>query len=221
MGNEIKTIIFDFDGTIADTLGTIFILYNKIAHEYNCQQLSKEDVQKFRTMNINQIIKEYNFPVFLIPVISLRIKSELKKEIKNIKPIEGTENALKNLQSAGYKLGVMSSNSLENINLFLKKNNIFELFDFVHSGKNIFGKDKVILRLLAKHKINRNSVIYVGDETRDIEAMKRIKIPIVAVSWGFNSHAILEKLNPEGLIDEPSELLGKINDLSATRFINP
>ena len=98
--------------------------------------------------------------------------------------------------------------------VFFFENNIDQLFDFVHSGKNIFGKDKVLLRLLHKYKIKRNSVIYVGDETRDIEALKRIKIPIIAVSWGFNSHSILEKFNPNALIDDPRELLGKINDLS-------
>ena len=37
-----------------------------------------------------------------------------------------------------------------------------------------------------------------------------IKIPIIAVSWGFNSHSVLEKLNPEGLIDNPNDLLPNI-----------
>jgi len=185
MLNQTKTIIFDFDGTIADTLDTIFILYNKIAPEYNCQQLNMGDLKVFRSMNIHQIIKEYNFPVFLIPIITIRVKAELKKEIENLKPIKGIESVLSDIKQAGFRLGVMSSNSTENIRLFLKKNSIYNLFDFVHSGKNIFGKDKVLLRLLHKYKIKRNSVIYVGDETRDIEALKRIKIPIIAVSWAL------------------------------------
>jgi len=68
--------------------------------------------------------------------------------------------------------------------------------------------------LLKKHKIKRNSVIYVGDETRDIDALKRIKIPIIAVSWGFNSRKILEQQDPTCLIDHPNQLLNSILKVS-------
>ncbi|MDD3739746.1 MAG: HAD hydrolase-like protein [Bacteroidales bacterium] len=215
-----KTIIFDFDGTIADTLETIAILYNKIASDFNCKPVSFEEKEKFRSMKTHDFLKECNIPILLLPLLALRIKSELKFEIRKVKVFSGVAEALLDLKKLEYQLGVMSSNSVENIHIFLKEHNIDQLFDFVHSGKNIFGKDKVLLRLLHKYKIKRNSVIYVGDETRDIEALKRIKIPIIAVSWGFNSHSILEKFNPNALIDDPSELIGEINDLSGTQLIN-
>jgi phosphoglycolate phosphatase-like HAD superfamily hydrolase len=210
MTKSSKTIIFDFDGTIADTLETIATLYNKIAHDFNCKPVSFEEKEKFRSMKTHEFLKECNIPVLLLPVLAIRIKAELKFEIRKVKAIAGIVEALHEIKKAGYSIGVMSSNSVENINIFLQENSIEKLFDFVHSGKNIFGKDKVILRVISKNKLNKKEVIYVGDETRDIEALKRIKIPIIAVSWGFNSHQILEKLNPEGLIDNPNELLSKI-----------
>lgn len=210
MTKSSKTIIFDFDGTIADTLETIAILYNKIAHDFNCKPVSFEEKEKFRSMKTHEFLKECNIPVLLLPVLAIKIKAELKFEIRKVKAIAGIVDALHEIKNAGYSIGVMSSNSVENINIFLRENSIEKLFDFVHSGKNIFGKDKVILRLLSKHKLKKENVIYVGDETRDIEALKRIKLPIIAVSWGFNSHKVLEKLNPEGLIDNPNELLPKI-----------
>jgi phosphoglycolate phosphatase len=210
MGRNKKTIIFDFDGTLADTLETIAVLYNKVAGDFNCKPVSFEEKERFRSMKSHEFLKECNIPLILLPILALKIKAELRHEIKNIKPFAGIVKALQDIEEAGYKLGVMSSNSVENIKLFLDENNIGKLFEFVHSGKNIFGKDKVILRLLAKHKIKRDSVIYVGDETRDIEALKRIKVPIIAVSWGFNSHEILEKQNPDFLIDDPSDLFNAI-----------
>jgi phosphoglycolate phosphatase len=210
MTKSSKTIIFDFDGTIADTLETIATLYNKIAHDFNCKPVSFEEKEKFRSMKTHEFLKECNIPVLLLPVLAIKIKAELRFEIRKVKAISGIVEALHDIKNAGYNIGVMSSNSVENINIFLKENSIEKLFDFVHSGKNIFGKDKVILRLLSKHKLKKEQVIYVGDETRDIEALKRIKIPIIAVSWGFNSHSVLEKLNPEGLIDNPNDLLPNI-----------
>lgn len=210
MTKSSKTIIFDFDGTIADTLETIATLYNKIAHDFNCKPVSFEEKEKFRSMKTHEFLKECNIPVILLPMLAIKIKAELKFEIRKVKAIAGIVEALNEIKKAGYSIGVMSSNSVENINIFLQENSIEKLFDFVHSGKNIFGKDKVILRVISKNKLNKKEVIYVGDETRDIEALKRIKIPIIAVSWGFNSHQILEKLNPEGLIDNPNELLPEI-----------
>lgn len=205
-----KTVIFDFDGTIADTLETIAVLYNQVASDFNCKPVSFEEKDKFRAMKTHEFLKECNIPVLILPLLAIKIKNELRNEIKKVKPVEGMIKALHDIREAGIKIGVMSSNSVDNIRLFLNENKLHDIFDFIHSGKNIFGKDKVILRLLSKYKLQRNSVVYVGDETRDIEALKRIKVPIIAVSWGFNSHEILEKQNPDALIDNPDELLNVI-----------
>ncbi len=158
-------------------------------------------------MRSQEFLNECGISILKLPVIALKIKHELRREIKNIKPFNGIIDALHEMKNAGFKIGVMSSNSVINIRAFLNHNDIPDIFEFVHSGKNVFGKDKVILRLLHKYKISRNAVVYVGDETRDIDALKKIKIPIIAVSWGFNSHEILQKQNPDYLIDSPSNLL--------------
>lgn len=202
-----KTIIFDFDGTIADTLETIANLYNAIAADYNCKEVNYDDKEKFRSMNTQSFLHEIGIPLIKIPKLAIKIQKDLKKEIKNIKPIPGMVEVLHKLKKQDFKLGVLSSNSVANINLFLKHNALENIFDFIHSGKNIFGKDKTLSRLISKYKLNRNNVIYVGDETRDIEALKRIKIPIVAVSHGFNSREILKTKSPDYLVDNPEELL--------------
>lgn len=91
--------------------------------------------------------------------------------------------------------------------VFSEANGLNGIFDFVYSGRNIFGKDIVIGRLLENHKIEKTSAIYVGDETRDIEAAKKLGIPIVAVSWGFNARKILAAKKPNGIVDDPNNLL--------------
>jgi phosphoglycolate phosphatase-like HAD superfamily hydrolase len=115
--------------------------------------------------------------------------------------------ALKELKKAGFSLGIITSNSEKNVKNFLEINEIFDIFDFIHSGRNLFGKDKVIKQLFKKKKIAKNSIIYVGDETRDIEMAKKIGIPIIAVSWGFNAKEILGALGPNKMIDNPKDLL--------------
>jgi phosphoglycolate phosphatase len=55
--------------------------------------------------------------------------------------------------------------------------------------------------------LSPEEIVYVGDETRDIESAKKIKIKVIAVSWGFNSWEVLAKYKPEFLIDKPTELI--------------
>jgi len=131
----------------------------------------------------------------------------LRGEIKNIKPIAGMIQALRNIKNAGLSLGIMTSNSKKNVKIFSEMNGLDGIFDFVYSGRNIFGKDKVIRRLLKDQQIARDNVVYVGDETRDIEAAKKAGIPVVAVSWGFNIREILVVQHPNEIVDEPKNLL--------------
>ncbi|PSB03825.1 HAD family hydrolase, partial [Merismopedia glauca] len=64
---------------------------------------------------------------------------------------------------------------------------------------------------------NPAKVIYVGDETRDIEAARKSKIKAIAVCWGFNFREILAKYKPDFLIDRPSQLLEVVQHLEEVR----
>ena len=85
-------------------------------------------------------------------------------------------------------------------------------FDFIYSGVTIFGKTTIINNALKQNNLSSQQVIYVGDETRDIEASKKANIKVIAVAWGFNSHEVLAKQNPDFLIHQPMELLQVIQN---------
>lgn len=111
-----------------------------------------------------------------------------------------------NLKKTHHPLGILSSNNKTNIVKFLKNYRI-DFFDFIYSEKNLFGKSRAIDNLLKKQDLKPQEIIYVGDEIRDIEAAKKSKIKVVAVTWGFNTKAILEKMKPDFLVENPDELL--------------
>ena len=121
--------------------------------------------------------------------------------------------ALEELKMQGYRLGIITSNDRENVTLFLEKNRLKELFEFIYSGATIFGKSRVINRFLKQANLAPEEVIYVGDETCDIEAAKRSKIKMIAVSWGFNSKTVLAEHNPDFLIHHPHQLIQAIASL--------
>ena len=117
------------------------------------------------------------------------------------------------MREAGYKMGILTSNSAENVSEFLKINEVADIFDFIYSGKNLFGKAKVINKMLKQEGISKEQVVYVGDETRDVEASHKANIPVIAVNWGLNNSDILEKAKPDKIAEHPEQLIGYVGQI--------
>jgi len=203
----LKVIIFDFDGTIADTLDALVTIANSLAVKFNFKQITPEELAVLRNLNSRQIIKKSGISLLQIPFLVKRVKSELKQQIQHLSTIPGIKEALIELNNQGHRLGIITSNSTDNVTAFLEKNELEDLFEFIHSGITIFGKTRIINNFLKQENLQPEEVIYIGDETRDIEATKKAHVKVIAVSWGFNSREVLAAENPDFLIDHPSELL--------------
>ena len=201
-----KVIIFDFDGTIADTVDALVTIANRLAGEFGYIQITPEDLARLRNFTSREIIKYSGVSMLKIPFLLKKVKGELKAKIPELKPIPGISEVLLALHSQGYRLGIITSNSPENVTAFLSNNQLNHLFEFIYSGVTIFGKTTIINNVLKQKQLDPTTVIYVGDETRDIEASKKANIKVIAVTWGFNSPEALAKQEPSILINHPQEL---------------
>lgn len=202
----VKVIIFDFDGTIADTLQSVIGIINRLSDKFGYKKVTKESLDILKNKKPEEVLKDLGISITKLPFIIRKIKTELNREIESLKPIVSIEKTLLELKKNRYKLGILTSNSKDNVSKFLKRNSL-DLFNFIYSGSSIFGKSKVIKDFLKNQNLKPKEIIYVGDEIRDIEAAKRSNIMIVAVSWGANSKQMLKKQNPDFLIDKPEELI--------------
>ncbi len=218
--NHSDYIIFDFDGTVADTFDLALEIYNRIAPEYNCRPAGPEDHELLRTKKPQELLKTYGVSRLKLLTLLLRIRKEFSSRIPEIKLVDGMEASLREIRNSGYRMGILTSNSVSNVSKFLAINNLSGLFDFIYSGRSLFGKEKVIRRLLIHENLSAEQVIYVGDETRDIEASKNAGIPVVAVSWGLNHKDVLASLSPDQIADDPEELAGCLQSILNRKKIN-
>ena len=202
-----KVIVFDFDGTIADTYQAVVDITNSLSSEFGYQPISEEELLLLKNLSSKEIVRRSEISLFKIPFLVRRVQKELGQQIAELSPIKGIESVLLELKHRDYVLGIVTSNAQENVAAFLQKNGLDYLFDFIHSGTNIFGKHRIINELVRKRNLNKTDVIYVGDETRDIRSARKSGIGIIAVGWGFNSQEILAEYKPDFLAVKPTELL--------------
>lgn len=199
-------MIFDFDGTIADTLNSIKETINSLSDEYGYPKITGEDIENYRNKGAKKVIKESGIPMIrLLPLIR-KIRIEINKKTGDQKPFSNIKKILEELEKKGYKLGIVTSSPKDGVIRFLKKNRL-DVFNFVYSSSSIFSKHRVFNRVLERYNFKNDEVIYVGDEVSDVEAARKAKIKIIAVTWGINSKEVLRENNPDFLIDDPTDLL--------------
>jgi len=211
--NKKKLIIFDFDGTIADTLYLGFQIAQDLADDYHFRKFDKSEIKDLRELSTHEILKKMGISLMKVPFLAVQFQRELSKRIEELNPINGMIEILNKIDTFKVKLGIVTSNSKENVEKFLQNNQIQNLFSFIHSERNIFGKAHVLKKTLREQKYQPSEVFYVGDETRDIDSSKKAHISIIAVGWGFNSKNALLKHDPEYFAASPDELFTQINSL--------
>ena len=203
------TVIFDFDGTIADTHHYIIQISNQLADEFGYAEILPQEVDSLKDKTALEVIKYLNVPLLKIPSIVARAKKEFQKDIEHLEPIAGLRDVLQSIKETGVQIGILSSNAVDNIQSFLQQHNL-NIFDFIQSTTSIWGKHLCLNKLITKNNIPKENVIYVGDEVRDIEAAKKLGIRAAAVTWGYNSSKALKQCKPDFLCDTPCQLLNFI-----------
>lgn len=206
------TLVFDFDGTIVDTLMVYWQIYNQLAQKFNYSQIKKEEIDQYRSMEVKQVCNALNIPWLAIPKLLKEGKKELRSYPSKLKPIKGIIPIFEQLKAGGYQLGILSSSPRESITLFLN-NHQLDVFDFVYITSNLFSKARTINKMLKQQRLNRQAVVYIGDEIRDIKAARQADVVIIAVSWGFNTVQALNQAAPNFLITKPKQLLTAINNI--------
>jgi phosphoglycolate phosphatase len=199
------TLLFDFDGTIANSLHRLMEISNTLADEFGFLKIDPNDIAHFRTKSTLETFRELKVSLLKVPLIAARVKKEFQREVHLSKPFVQMEQVIPKL-SDRFTLGILTSNTEANVRQFLEVHQL-SFFDFIYSSSNLFGKSRGIKRIMREKKISAEEMIYIGDEMRDIEAAKTSGIEMVAVSWGAHTAKALASLRPSYLIHYPDELL--------------
>lgn len=199
-----RLLIFDFDGTIADSLRQGLEHYNALAEQYGF--LPVRNIDAARQMNTRSFFKAHRIPLRRLPRLYREFMSLQRAEMHRVQLFEGVCEVLSVL-SGRFRLGILSSNSEENIRTCLRANQAEGHFDFIRSHPRIFGKHSSLRKILKQEGLRREEIVYVGDEVRDAEASRRAGVEFCGVTWGIHSGRLLEAHGARYLVDRPNDLL--------------
>jgi phosphoglycolate phosphatase len=200
-----RTLVFDFDGTIADTLGETRRIYNQLAPDFGLRQVEPDEVAGLRHMSLKQLISHLGIPKRRVPALISRGTGMMRGNITSLPLIPGMSEVLVEMHRHVESFGVLTSNAPANVDLFLRTHGLRGLFEFISSTSKLTGKAKHLRAIRKTFSLRHEEMLYVGDELRDIKASKKAGIPVAAVTWGFNSRDSLAAEKPEYLFDRPED----------------
>ncbi|XOF32855.1 MAG: HAD-IA family hydrolase [Candidatus Electrothrix sp. YB6] len=203
---QYQVIIFDFDGTIADSFNHFCIILNRLSEEFSFRTVLPHEVDAFRRKSSREVIRDLRIPLFRLPRILARARKDFNEVMPEIQVVPGMKEVLFQLKRQNRTIGLLTSNASENVQCFLENNGL-DIFDFLYASSGLWGKARRLKKAIAGHRFDIDKVLYVGDETRDIDVARRAGVKIASVAWGYNSLQTLREFSPDYLVTEPHELL--------------
>lgn len=200
-----RLIIFDFDGTLADTFPWLTGILEKVADKYNFNLPAAHELQHMRTRHTRELMEEYNISFWKLLSMSRFVQKNLAQDIHKIQLFPGMEEVLRELHELGVRLAVVSSNSTANVEKVLGPE-ISSLFEMFECGASMFGKSSRFHKVIKKTKIAPEDTLCIGDEIRDLEAARKAGLDFGAVSWGYTLPEALKEHTPQILFKDVAEI---------------
>jgi phosphoglycolate phosphatase len=205
-----STIIFDFDGTIADSFDYVLEF---LTVEAGLEPLIGTDRLALRNLSMIAMARHLGHPHWRLPLLFWRGRRVMRMAIETVGPFDGMPEVIRKLHAEGHELFIVSSNNLANVRAFLHRYDLHEYFLEIYGGVGLFGKAPALRRLLKEHSLELADSMYIGDEVRDAEAAQSIRMRIISVLWGFARHADLRALHPTAVAETPDDIIRIIEEL--------
>lgn len=209
MSNNVKFILFDFDGVIADSFELAFEI-----NTHMCPNITKEDYRKLFEGNIyhNELPERVHSDLCNHDIDFFdEYIPEMKHKVRMFPSIDTVVTEL----GETYTLVVISSTPSGPIAEFLKRHDLEQCFIKI-MGKDVHtSKVEKIQMVFDAYAVHNKDCVFITDTLGDIEEAAKKGVGAIAVTWGFHDRATLKKGNPFRLVDTPASISDAVADFFA------
>lgn len=189
-------VMFDLDGTLADSLGFFIRTHNLLSAKYHFQPIQPHEVELLRQRSPREIMDHLGLPRWKLPFVARDFVRLMRLHGQQVCMFAGVERVLRDLHAHGLQLAVVSSNSVENC-LRILGEDLCRLMSCIDGGASLFGKRTRILRVMKKLSIQPGQAIYVVDQLTDADAARAASVAFGAVCWEYGAPQALAQTSPE------------------------
>jgi phosphoglycolate phosphatase len=205
-------VIFDFDGTVADSFAESLRSYNRVAPRLRLRTVAQAELPELRRLGAGRLMSVLGIPMWKLPRLMIAVRADLMDHFAAVGPVPGIGKALREIRQAGYHLAIVTSNSQANVRGFLARHDL-DLFPTIVAGASIFGKSTRLRRLLKTARVRASAAVYIGDTSPDMRAARAAGTAGIAVTWGFSAREPLGAEHPDAVVERPDELAATVQRL--------
>jgi phosphoglycolate phosphatase len=200
-----KLVAFDFDGTVADSFASFLTAFNQTAQTHGFRPLEPEMLAEVRELTSQQLMRRLGIRFWKVPFIAAALRQHMQAQITEVALFPEMEALWRTLAAAGVELGLVTSNSLENVSRVLGPENL-RRFRYVECGAGLFSKRRRLRRLQKLSGLPPRALLFVGDEIRDAQAARSAGWDFIGVAWGYAAPAALQPFSVSPLFREVAEI---------------
>jgi phosphoglycolate phosphatase len=200
-----RLLIFDFDGTLADSGNWMIRTLNDVAEQFGLRRVSDEEVAMLRGRSSTEVIRYLRVPVWKLPGIAAEMRRRVARDLDQIELFDGVAATLQTLHARGFKLALVSSNAEDNVRRLLGAANA-ACFDAFECSASMFGKPHKLRAVMKRLGTAPAQTLYIGDETRDIDAAREVGAASGAVTWGYATPEILRQSAPTHVFESFAQI---------------
>lgn len=182
----IKTIIFDFDGTLANTLPVCDFSFQHVFKEFDQRELSSLEIRAMFGPSETGIIRKNLLHGNTDEAIELYYAKYLEQHAQLVEHNHEIHELLMYLREKGIKLGIVTGKARRSLDISLKALQMEHFFDAIITGDDVTHPKpdpEGLFKALAMLHVNPQEAMFIGDSDADIQAGIQANVFTVGVQW--------------------------------------
>lgn len=200
---DYKTVLFDVDGTVLDTLTDLTDAYNVTMAHFGQEKLSRKQVGHYFGNGVKFALAQSVADHQLEEALMVFNQYYGMHRNDHTRPYEGILPLLDRLHQAGKKIGLVS-NKLNNDLQVISQRCFKDKVDFVIGQVAHLARKPAPDMVYAALDVLGGPAIYVGDTEVDVQTAQAAQLPMIGVTWGFREASAL--IGADHLVDSPEQL---------------